>query len=385
MQTVCATGVSAHARAEDAAGEACAVALAALAGRTASFALVFASPAHSLSEVMARVDAELPGVEALGCTTAGQFDHSGVVEPGCLVLLISSGEHVSQRIRAIDDPSDPALAAQTLLDGSSSVLVPPTGAVLLGDGLSPSLEKVVVELLKRAELPRLAGAGAGDGDRLQQTFVAHGEHVMSGGLCAAFFHGKRSWGVGVAHGLVRASDRMIVTRASGNVVQEIDGRPAVEAYEAYASARGDAFDRHRAGRYMIQNELGILLFEDPVRMRAPLAVGEDGSLICAGSVPEGAAVCIVRADAERMVAAARDATAAAVKAVDGDVAAVLVFSCVCRLWTLGDDYQREVEAIVEIAGGAPVAGMLSYGEVAISSGHLEGYHNDTIVVAAVPT
>jgi hypothetical protein len=49
---------------------------------------------------------------------------------------------------------------------------------------------------------------------------------------------------------------------------------------------------------------------------------------------------------------------------------------------LGDDgITAEVERIAEFAGGAPVAGFYTYGEIARTRG-VNGFHNQTLVVVA---
>ena len=62
---------------------------------------------------------------------------------------------------------------------------------------------------------------------------------------------------------------------------------------------------------------------------------------------------------------------------------VLVFDCVTRRDMLGDvGIRREIDVITERAGGAPVAGLFTYGEFARTRG-INGFHHETLVVLAV--
>jgi hypothetical protein len=62
---------------------------------------------------------------------------------------------------------------------------------------------------------------------------------------------------------------------------------------------------------------------------------------------------------------------------------LLAFDCAARRLVLGDDgMDDEVERIAAHAGGAPVAGFYSYGEIARTRGS-SGFHNETLVVLAV--
>jgi hypothetical protein len=62
---------------------------------------------------------------------------------------------------------------------------------------------------------------------------------------------------------------------------------------------------------------------------------------------------------------------------------MLAFDCVARKGVLGDGgLGSEIERIAARAGGAPVAGFYTYGEIARTSG-VSGFHNQTLVVLAV--
>ena len=45
---------------------------------------------------------------------------------------------------------------------------------------------------------------------------------------------------------------------------------------------------------------------------------------------------------------------------------------------------REIDAIRKVFPDTPVAGFLTYGEIARFRGRLDGWHNTTTVVAAIP-
>ena len=65
-------------------------------------------------------------------------------------------------------------------------------------------------------------------------------------------------------------------------------------------------------------------------------------------------------------------------------AGVLLFDCVCRGMILKEAFRREVEAVRQVFGDAPIVGFLTYGEIARYQGKLDGWHNATAVVVAIP-
>jgi hypothetical protein len=87
-----------------------------------------------------------------------------------------------------------------------------------------------------------------------------------------------------------------------------------------------------------------------------------------------------------MIAAAKAAAneARSRLAPESNVAGVLVFDCVCRGMILKEAFAEEVEAVRSVFGDVPLAGFLTYGEIARRPGTLEGWHNATAVVAAIP-
>ena len=86
-----------------------------------------------------------------------------------------------------------------------------------------------------------------------------------------------------------------------------------------------------------------------------------------------------------MVEAAQKAAQEAQANLKGaEAAGVLLFDCVCRGMILDGQFQREIDAVREVFGEVPVAGFLTYGEIARYGGRFDGWHNTTAVVVAIP-
>jgi hypothetical protein len=229
------------------------------------------------------------------------------------------------------------------------------------------------------------GGAAGDDGEFKATVVGAGGEVGTNGAAALHLFGSMPWGVGIKHGLRPTSKAMRVTRATDNVVAELDGQPAFAAYQRHAAARGVQLTPESAGPYLIANELGIHFFDKVQRARAPLSVGTDGSLRCAGDIPKGSLVSILDGEPDRMVEAANGAAQKARDDLNGHpAAAVLLFDCVCRGMILKDQFHREVSAVQSVFPKVPIAGFLTYGEIARHHETLDGWHNTTAVVVAIP-
>jgi len=110
----------------------------------------------------------------------------------------------------------------------------------------------------------------------------------------------------------------------------------------------------------------------------------DRSLLCVAEVPQGALAWLMTGDAESVLAAADAACDDSLAALGGgSPVGMLAFDCIARRGVLGDDGIRtEIDRIAACAGGAPVAGFYTYGEIARTKG-ISGFHNQTLVVLSV--
>jgi hypothetical protein len=227
------------------------------------------------------------------------------------------------------------------------------------------------------------GGGAGDDD-LVDTWVGKGNNTMRGGAVGVHICSAKRWGVGIGQGIAPRASRMTVTRSTGSVLYELDGVPVQDVYVKLAEEDGVELTDANRLQYYVENLIGIFLFDEIVRVRAGIATTEDGGIICAGEVPEGSIVSFVRGTVDSFVEAARGAARDAHAQVEGDIAGALVFSCVTRGMIMRDQYTLEAEAIAQELDGIPIAGFSSYGEIARVKGKLDGYHNNTVVVVAIP-
>jgi hypothetical protein len=393
MGTITGSGVSTANAADRAVNEAVRAAAARLGGRQPSYGVVFSSPRHNLATVLSLATRAAPGAEIIGCTTAGEITEQGLVHDGVAVFLVASDNSVSKMAFARGLKTDPRETAEGLSRGIQELRK--TAAqrgqrhfttVLLTDGLSGTGERLVIDLYDRAQGgAQIVGGAAGDEGKFAITQVGAGEQAGSEAAAALNVFSTRPWGIGVNHGLRSTTKQMRVTKAAGNVIHELDGQPAFEAYKRHGAERGVTLNVENTSQYLIANELGIHFFDTISRARAPLSVGADGSLTCAADIPKGSMVSILDGVPDAMVEAAKSAAQEARDQLGGEeVAGVLLFDCVCRGMILKEEFYREVEAVRSVFGEAPIAGFLTYGEIARYRGKLDGWHNTTAVVAAIP-
>ena len=294
--------------------------------------------------------------------------------------------------RGVSD--DPEAAVRSALEqlGTTSSDYPHRTAILLLDPLAGRSEEVTLwagSLL--GEGVALAGGAAGDDLAMAETFIACGREHGSNAVVIAEIRSQKPLAIGVAHGHHALSKELEVTAADGATVQMIDGRPAwdvwVEQTREAARAAGidvDGLPEQDVGGYLLRFEAG-LQSGSALKIRAPLAKTEDGSLQFACAVPTGATFRITESSAGRQVEAAIAAAKTAGSQIEGSVAGAIVFDCICRNLILGEAFGDAVQGMSEALGGVPLAGFETYGEIALAAGDMSGFHNTTTVVLAFPS
>lgn len=393
MPTRTASGQSAHRETAVAVREAVSTARQAL-GEEPTLGFLFTSSAHPLGAALAAAREVTPGCEFLACHTAGEFTEKGRTTGGVAVLLTTLGPDTFAVDVADGVRADPIGVAKTITSRFSELQsrAARRGAalsttVLLVDGLAGTGERVVKEVLNHTRLfQQVVGGASGDDGRFKATEVGTSRGAAEDTAAALHVFGRSPWGVGVDHGLRPKTKAMTVTKAQGNVLHEIDRKPAFEVYREYAASKGVELTRENASSFLIGNELGVFFLNELHHARAPVGVGPNGELNLVADIAQGAQVCILDGEPESMVTAAERAAIGARTSLQGvPPAGVLVFDCVCRGMILQDEFQKEIDAVRKSFPDVPVAGFLTYGEIARFRGKLDGWHNTTTVVVAIPS
>jgi methyl-accepting chemotaxis protein len=363
-----------------------------LEGTRPELVLLFASTKQPLAALMTEMQGCFPDSLLLGASTAGEFTEQGDAK-GAVAACAITGDIRVQAGMAENLKEDVVLAMQTATGALSKEIdgYPHRAALLLLDPLTGSGEEatLLAASLLGPNTP-LAGGAAGDDLRMQSTQVGLGTRVASGAAVVAILHSKRPFGIGVAHGHRPLSGVLRVTRAEGNTVHELDGKPAWKVWAertresaAVRNINPDDLAPADLGAYLLRYEAGLRVGED-YKIRAPLGRGADGSLSFACGIAQGAEIQITESVPERQIESARRAAQLARAGVGGaKVCGALVFDCICRNLIWGPRFHDAVSAIRDELGNVPLAGFETYGEIALGAGDMSGFHNTTTVVLAL--
>lgn len=363
--------------------QALAAQLAALSWPDAQLALVFGAPAligDPLLLPLLRQSA--PQAILAGCSTAGEISPAGISDNSLVVTLIEFAR-VGLSVATTDlvDMADSLAAGERL---GNQLRAPDLKAILvLGQGIAINGSALIDGMaLAVGEGVPITGGLAGDGTRFQETWVLTDRGASHRALVALGLHGDAlrfnhgSFGGWEAFGTLRK-----VSRSDGNVLFELDGRPALDIYKEYLGdyvrdlpSSGLLFPFEMIGQDL--NSTGVI--------RTILGINEaDRSLTLAGDIDADGYLRLMHASTDRLVCGAEAAASAARDmAQHPDAGLGLLISCVGRKLVMGERVDEEIEAVAAVLGThTALAGFYSYGELSpFAPGASCRLHNQTMTV-----
>lgn len=332
--------------------------------------------------VYASLQKTYPNSIILGCSTGGEIIAEDVHDDSVVSLAIDFEKtELKQAATRITEGSDSFNVGVTLgkaLKGSKL-----KGVFVLSDGLSVNGSALSQGITSEVgtTVPVMGGL-AGDGANFQKTLVGLGAEPTSNQAVAIGFYGDNiHFGHGSAGGWDIFGPERVITKAKGNIVFEVDGKPALDMYKSYL------------GKLAEQLPSSALLFPITVWpkgekgssvVRTILSVNEEEkSITFAGDVPEGHSAQLMRGFIPRLVEGAHAAAEQSKQeGSTGDTVALLV-SCIGRKLLLGQRISEEIESVARAYEGMNYhnIGFYSYGEICPNSNTgASELHNQTMTI-----
>jgi hypothetical protein len=340
----------------------------------------FLDDAASLTELAQA----FPSSHHVGCSTSGEI-HDDMVSDNSLSVAVMQFEKSNLRtaFTEVHDADDSRQAGEEL----AAQLKDPDlkGVFVLSDGLKVNGSELVRGMT--AALPAdviVTGGLAGDGANFARTWNLVAGNPREGVVTAVGLYGDH---VRIGHGSKGGWDMFgperTVTRSEGNVLFEIDGRPALELYKEYLGDRAEGLP---ATGLLFPLSLRENADSEKSLVRTILAVDEiDQSMTFAGDIPQGHRVQLMRANFDRLVDGASGAAEMidATADVQGDLLSIAI-SCVGRRLVLGERTEEEVEATLDVLpAGTKQIGFYSYGEISPYATGSCDLHNQTMTLTTI--
>jgi hypothetical protein len=333
-------------------------------------------------EALIELAAAFPQSAVVGCSSAGEI-HDDAVADGSLVVAVVRFAHTEIDLASstIDTASESASAGARL--GQSLAASRPRLVLVLSEGLTVNGTDLVRGL--QDSLPRetmIVGGLAGDGDRFARTWVLVGGKPVMRRVVAVALRGPLEIGAGSQGGWDTFGPKRRVTRASGNVLYELDGKPALALYKEYLGELASGLPA-TALRFPLSIREAHSAASSVVR--TVLSVDEAAqSMTFAGDVPTGWHAQLMRSNQDRLITGAMRAAADATAGLSGEPALALAISCVGRRLVLGARTEEETEAALEaLPPGSRQIGFYSYGEISPAGGACCELHNQTMTLTTI--
>jgi hypothetical protein len=365
------------------------------------FVFMFASISYDQPSLLQTVREATGGAPLSGCSAEGTINGDDADESNFSVVVtaISSDELRWHNgiVRGLVDDSRvvgqqvahellPHLSADTI-----GLFVFPDGRMDFDVG-TDNLDNFFAGLKENLPSERFLpmwGGGANNSFYMEEPYQYCDDEVISGGLSYALLSGKARAGWAISHGCIPIGGERKVTRSQGNVICEIDGKPATEVLKEYLPEQALSDDRDWL-RYAVSLSLcfkapSYMKDEEYVVRGVPAVKMADGSIIVQTEVQEGTSVWFSSRDKEK-ISTGFERMATQIKNQLGGEKPKLVFQFECA--TRGKEMFREQEKLQilkrfrqSLDPDAPWVGFYTAGEIGPVEEHNDRHLYTSVVLA----
>ncbi|MDQ3099072.1 MAG: FIST C-terminal domain-containing protein [bacterium] len=355
---------------------------------TPDVVIVFASSQYQYSELLESIKKHCNPALLLGCSSAGEFISKAEGQGSISAVALQSEDmHFSVGI-GHDIHGNPEKAAKDVIStfmGLKDHKFPYRSALVLADALAGHTDTLIDQLNQQtAGIYQFFGGGAGDDAKFSKTHVFMDTEVYTNAVVALEILSHKPVGIGVRHGWEATGDSMRVTEADGMKIISLNATRALDIFQNYALSSGQTFNSSDPIPFFLHNVIGIKT-TDGYKLRVPLAINEDGSILFASDIPVGSIVSFMKTTAASATKAAQEATEDALRQINGNKSHVaFVFDCVATRLRTGREFETELSTIGNTLGKTPYVGCNTYGQISRVDGQFNGFHNCTAVVCVIP-
>lgn len=331
-------------------------------GHAPQVGIVYTGAQFNHQLMLDMISETFPGIELIGCTTAGDYSSAYGFSDDAITLIVLSSEDIEfgtgvARELSTDFETAVSNAVET---ARGKIHQDPSLCLAFPEGYDIRFEPVLESL--RAKLGRgcpVFGGAAGthwaDGSEI---FQFYGREVLTGAIPILLISGPVKHAFTIANSWRPVGRKAIVTEARDRLVSKIGDLSAVDFYRYYLG-------HHEAPA----KEFILAVYEQnrsEFYIRAPVKYHDDGSVTFSETIPEGAEVQLTEATREDLIQDTISTTERLkVQSREWKPAIAFAFSCAFRKEILGTAAGKESDILKEILPpGLPIIGFYSFGEIA---------------------
>ncbi len=369
----------------DAADEVVAQVRTALDGVSPSAGLLFCSINSDHGAILARINAAFPGIELIGCTSDGEVSSTGAFSEESVTFIAFASDTITMKAGFGKNVSkDGEKAARMAVESALSAL-----------GDTPKLAIALSEsyMTNGAGFVRSLSAAFGDGVpvvggfstdqlRLKDTRQFYKNEALTDCAPVLVFGGPLLFSNSCDSGYEPIGREGVITAAEGNIVKQIDMKPASEFYKRYlGESVGDQAEYSDYPLMVRENDEAEHCIRSAVSLNS-----SDGSLVFLSEMRAGAKIRISEASRDMLIEGTRKSVLRAFESYPGEKpTAALLFSCACRKRLLGTRTKEELEIVKSVVSDSlPICGFYTYGEIAPARvGGRALFNNDSFVTVLI--
>jgi hypothetical protein len=285
------------------------------------------------------------------------------------ILIEALGDETMDFIEAIDRQIESAPDFRTM--------------VIWVDGLARRINDLICSLFTVFGLEyNYIGGGAGSLSMQSKPCIMTNQGLKAGAAQIAMLDCPSS--VGVCHGWTSLAGPFRITESHGSIIETIDWRPAFDLYR-HVLGQSVQVELNRENFFDIAKgyPFGIAKLEAERLVRDPVQVTPEGFLVCAGDVPAGSFVDILRGDVPSLLKATHTARQRCDNHRPSGLANPLniFIDCISRVLFLEDLYPQEIQAA--FTPGQPMVGACTIGEIANTGSEFIEFYNKTAVLGVL--
>ena len=309
-----------------------------------------------IKEVQEFFQKKFPQCSFIGATTDGVIDNDQVYPSLRSVINFTYFDKTFLRTTTAltsDFDNGSFACGRTLME---DICTKRTKAVIaFADGLHTNGEEFLQGCSSYNQDIIITGGLAGDNGEFKKTFVFDKEAIIDKGAVAVALDSTELFvATHYSFDWMPIGKKMKVTKAKGNRVYELDGERIVDVYEKYLGKE--------VAKLLpkIGIEIPLILEKNGMIIgRSVLAKHEDGSLMFAGNVEEGAEVRFGVGHFETIMKRNSQHIQKLLSSLKHKSEAIFIYSCMARRRFLDTMAKKEFEAVAKVAN---VSGFFTYGE-----------------------
>lgn len=337
-------------------------------GHLATLAIVFCAINFNIEEI--RQTFRNHDIDVFGASSAGEITNGNISQHSISVLLLDIDPD-SYRTGIFDRLGKSSFDAGKEAGNWACQVFEDPAMLVTSSGFDADGDEIVSGIKSGADgqFPVFGGCAGNDLQPIHDTLAFGSRETVTHGIASIAFDQKKIRLAGLTLcGWKGVGTSKVITKSSGNVVYQIDNRPALEFYRKYLNVNNNE-DISRS------NETGLLV-ERPDGssvMRAAIVINTDDSVAYAGSMPEGAKIRFCTSPGLEVTWQTIDQLKKFYKD-NPEADAAILFSCISRLQVMGPMIDEETQAIAGI-WKVPYNGFFTFGEIGPGNTGMCDFHN----------